>query len=513
MVAAALATAQGSSADTLVSIKGLTKRYALATVLRGVSFDIRKGEVHAVVGENGAGKSTLARCIAGFVEPNEGSLVIGGETVSTFAVGEAEQLGVVLIHQELALAEHLSVVANMFLGHELHSWSVLSERKMAAQSAEMLRQLGCSASPWQVVSDLPVSDRQMVEIAKALLRRARLIIMDEPTAVLTPREAENLFAQIDRLRREGVSVIYVSHKLDEVKRIADRVTVLRDGEYQGTWATSELSVHAIANLMVGRELEQIYPAKTEAVDRRVVLEVGQFLGETSRSPVTFAVRAGEVLGVAGLVGSGRTELFESIVGLRRSRAGELKLNGAALKPTGYRDALARGLAYITEDRKGRGLLLAESIGPNVSILDQILERQRLVDFGAEQRSSDWAISTFQIELPFKAVRVGRLSGGNQQKVLLAKSLLNAPDVIIVDEPTRGIDVGTRAEIYRLLRQLADAGKAVVVISSDLQEIIGLSDRVLVMRDHELAGTLSGDDVEERTIVQLATGARKMSEQV
>lgn len=500
-----------SPANVLVGIRGLTKRYALATVLRNVTFDILAGEVHAVVGENGAGKSTLARCIAGFVEPNDGIIIIDGESVSTFSVGEAERRGVVLIHQELALADHLSVVANMFLGHELHSWSVLNERKMAAQAAEMLAQLGCTASPWQVVSDLPVSDRQMVEIAKALLRRARLIVMDEPTAVLTPREAENLFTQIDRLRREGVSVIYVSHKLDEVKRIADRVTVLRDGKYQGTWLASELSVHAIANLMVGRELEQVYPVKAGEGDRRIALEVNAVLGETSRSPVSFAIRKGEILGVAGLVGSGRTELFESIVGLRRIAGGDLKLNGNALKPASYRDALARGVAYITEDRKGRGLLLAEPIGPNVSVLDQILKRQTLVDFAAERRSGEWAISTFQIELPFNTVRVGRLSGGNQQKVLLAKSLLNAPDVIIVDEPTRGIDVGTRAEIYRLLRQLADTGKAVVVISSDLQEIVGLSDRVLVMRDNELAGILSGADVDERTIVQLATGARKMGD--
>jgi ribose transport system ATP-binding protein len=262
----------------------------------------------------------------------------------------------------------------------------------------------------------------------------------------------------------------------------------------------------IANLMVGRELEQIYPPKSAKTARPPVLRVTSYLGETSRGPLSLDVRAGEILGVAGLVGSGRTELFESIVGLRRAKAGDVALHGQPLKPHTYRDALARGVAYITEDRKGKGLLLAETLGPNVAILDQILTRRKFVDFAGERRSSAWAISTFDIDVPFSSVRVGRLSGGNQQKVLLAKSLLNAPDVVIVDEPTRGIDVGTRVQIYRLLRRLADDGKAVVVISSDLQEIIGLSDRVLVMRDNSPVGLVSGDQVEERVIVQLATGA-------
>jgi len=504
------ATGEISSVPFAEAVR-LTKTYGLATVLDGVSLQVRSGEVHALVGENGAGKSTLARCLAGLVTPTSGSVAVGGCEVTTFSVREAERLGVVLIHQELALAEHLSVAANMFLGHELARGFVLDSRRMYAQAAAMLQRLGCGVDVRRPVGTLAVSDRQMVEIGKAMLRQARLVIMDEPTAVLTPNETEHLFAQIKLLTADGISVVYVSHKLDEVKRISDRVSVLRDGRHQGTWPTGELSASEIANLMVGRQLEQIYPPKSAIVDRPAILELAGFLGETSTGGFDFAVRRGEILGVAGLVGSGRTELFESLVGLRPGKAGELTLNGQTFAPRSYRDALAHGVAYITEDRKGKGLLLAEPIGPNVVILDQILSRQKLVDTARERRSSDWAISTFEIALPFGSVRVGRLSGGNQQKVLLAKSLLNAPDVIIVDEPTRGIDVGTRAQIYRLLRHLADEGKAVVVISSDLQEVIGLSDRVLVVRGNAPAGVLSGGNVNEQTIVQLATGARKVGE--
>ncbi|MCB9992099.1 MAG: sugar ABC transporter ATP-binding protein [Hyphomicrobiaceae bacterium] len=507
------AVAHPGKADApLVRIEGLTKQYGLATVLNGVSFYIEPGEVHALVGENGAGKSTLARCLAGFAVPSGGRIFVSGSEVQDFSVEMSERLGIVLIHQELALAEHLSVAANMFLGHELKKGFMLDRAAMNAAATDMLARLGCSIDVSRTVADLPVSDRQMIEIGKALLRNARLIIMDEPTAVLTPRETDQLFAQIERLRSQGVSVIYVSHKLDEVKRISDRVTVLRDGFYQGTWPTSELTAHEIANLMVGRELEQIYPPKSAIENRVEILSVDGFSGDTSRAPASFQVRAGEILGVAGLVGSGRTELFESIVGLRPSKGGKLSLQGRPFAPESYRDALAAGVVYITEDRKGRGLLLEESIPLNVAMIGQILENRRLVDLGEERKANDWAVAQFQIDAPFPGVRVGRLSGGNQQKVLLAKSLLKVPLLILVDEPTRGIDVGTRAQIYRMLRDLANEGKAVVIISSDLQEIIGLSDRVLVLQNNRLAGTLEEKDISESAIVQLATGVGAATDQ-
>jgi ribose transport system ATP-binding protein len=511
MTGATMRAAPATGDAPFVQAVEVVKTYGLATVLDRVSLDVRAGEVHALVGENGAGKSTLARCLAGLATPTAGRVLIGGMPVTDFSVREAERRGVVLIHQELALAEHLSVAANMFLGHELKRGWLLDTRRMHEQASATLRRLGCQVDAGQPVANLAVSDRQMVEIGKALLRSARLIIMDEPTAVLTPKEAEHLFAQIRTLTAHGVAIVYVSHKLDEVKLISDRVSVLRDGRCQGTWDTAELTASEIANLMVGRELEQIYPPKAASIDRPATLEAIGFLGETSRSPVSFAVRSGEIFGVAGLVGSGRSELFESIVGLRHAKGGELRLHAHPFAPHSYLDALRRGVAYITEDRKGKGLLLAEPIGPNVALIDQILSRQRFVNFAKEKRSSDWAVSTFHIDVPFRAVRVGRLSGGNQQKVLLAKSLIDVPGVVIVDEPTRGIDVGTRAQIYRLLRRLADEGRAVVVISSDLQEIIGLSDRVLVMRDHRSAGLLAGEEIDERAIVQLATGASKQDE--
>jgi ribose transport system ATP-binding protein len=508
-VARAMQRASWTS-PSVATIDKVSKRYGLATVLDTVSLDIRRGEVHAIVGENGAGKSTLARILSGFVEPNGGTVTIDGEIVAHFSVHRAERLGVVLIHQELALAEHLSVADNMFLGHELHCGSILSLKEMSRRARDMLFRLGCSAAPSQTVSSLPVSDKQMVEIAKALLREAKLIIMDEPTAVLTPREANNLFVQIENLRRQGVAIVYVSHRLDEVKRIADRVTVLRDGKCQGTWSIDAVTAQDIANLMVGRELSPIYPSKAAPGLRTTVLEARAFLGETSQAPASFDLRSGEIFGVAGLIGSGRTELFESMVGLRSRLGGELRLRGGAFDAETYRDSLRAGVVYITEDRKGRGLLLEEAIGLNVSLLDQILSRSNLVDRHKECRSSDWAIHDFRIDTPTRDIQVGRLSGGNQQKVLLAKSLLNKPSLIIVDEPTRGIDVGTRAQIYEKLRGLADGGVAVVVISSDMQEIIGLSDRMMVMRQNAVAGFLEGLDITEENIVQLAAGVAQNS---
>jgi ribose transport system ATP-binding protein len=499
-----IAASAPATAQPLVRLSQLSKRYGMTTVLDRVSLTIERGEVHAIVGENGAGKSTLAKCLSGFALPDGGEIAIDGQRAVIGTVEEAERRGIILIHQELALAEHLSVTANMFLGHEIRRGWLLESARMDREAAAMLGELGCHVDIHSDVGRLPVSDRQMVEIGKALLRKARLLIMDEPSAVLTTRETEHLFTQIERLRADGVSVIYVSHKLDEVKRIADRVSILRDGQYQGTWPIAELTTQQIANLMVGRELSEIYPPKSARPDRPVVLSVKDFLGEASAAPASFEVRAGEILGVAGLVGSGRTELFESLVGLRPSNGGQVELDGAAFAPTSFRSSIAAGIAYITEDRKGRGLLLAEAIAPNVVMLDQILANRKLVDPAQEERALEWATRQFRIEAPFPGVRVGRLSGGNQQKVLLAKYLINKPNIMIVDEPTRGIDVGTRAQIYLMLRDFANQGKAIVVISSDLQEIVGLSDRVMVMRENRVAGFL-GADASEENIVQLATG--------
>jgi ribose transport system ATP-binding protein len=369
----------------------------------------------------------------------------------------------------------------------------------------MLTRLGCYIDPSRAASSLSVPEKQMVEVAKALLREAKLIIMDEPTAVLTPRETENLFAQISRLKASGMSIIYVSHKLDEIKEISDRTTVLRDGVLQGTWDTGDLSVKQIAGLMVGRELGTIYPLKREAPAGEIVLRAENFEGELSSAPVSFEVSAGEILGVAGLVGSGRTELFESLVGLRPRRAGSLTLCGRKFRPMDYRDSLSAGAVYITEDRKSRGLLIDESLPINVGMLDQIISKRHLIDRRREREAGDWAVREFSISTPSPRARVAQLSGGNQQKTLLAKSLLNKPNLIIVDEPTRGIDVGTRAQIYRRLRTLAGGGNAVVVISSDMNEVIGISDRIMVMRENRVAGFVDGAAATEHAIVHLATG--------
>ena len=495
--------------DPILALTGVTKSFGPIEVLHGVDFALRPGEVHALIGENGAGKSTTMKILAGYLDPTGGDLTFEGQPMRFSGSDEAEARGIIMIHQEFNLAEHLGVDQNIFLGREIRRGFLLDHKAMREQSAELLARLQCRADPGERVSRISVPDKQMVEIAKALSRRARVLIMDEPTAVLTEKETEVLFTQIERLRDEGVAILYTSHKLGEVKRIADRVTVLRDGVMVRSDMTADVTEDDMAAAMVGRELSDLYPPKA-GQGGEPILEVRGVTVPGLVEDASLTLHKGEVLGIGGLVGAGRTELAEAIAGLR-PRHGSVTLRGQDLPAGDVAGAMKAGLAYLTEDRKGAGLLLEKSLRENLTL--PLLESfgRPLIDRRREEAALDKAIADFAIKVPERGMEVGNLSGGNQQKLLLAKTLLSDPEVVIIDEPTRGIDIGTKQQIYNLIAQLSAEGRSIIVISSEMPELIGLASRVIVMHAGRIAGELTGDAVTERGIVRLAMGLEGQGE--
>ncbi|WP_299652138.1 sugar ABC transporter ATP-binding protein [uncultured Jannaschia sp.] len=487
-----------------LTLSGIDRSFGDVQVLFDVDLVLNPGEVHALIGENGAGKSTTMKIMSGYLAPTAGQVLLD-DVPATFAGSQdAEGRGVVLIHQEFNLAEQLTVEQNVFLGHELRRGPFLDKRAMRARTQALLERLNCKVSPDARVRDISNPDKQMVEIAKALGREARVLVMDEPTAVLTEREAEVLFEQVDRLRAEGVAILFTSHKLDEVKRISDRVTVMRDGRVVAQATTAEMSEDDMATAMVGRDVSSLYPARTRPVGDEVVLAVRDLNVPGHATDVSFDLHRGEILGIAGLIGSGRTETMEGLVGLRTA-TGRIEMHGQQVRFDRPRAALAAGMAYLTEDRKARGLLLAKGMRENLTLQSLPDFTAFLIDERAEDRALDRAIADFDIRAPHRKVEVGNLSGGNQQKLLLAKTMLADPEIVIIDEPTRGIDIGTKQQIYAFIHALVADGKSVIVISSEMQEVIGLADRVLVMRQGRVAGELTGDGIGEDRIVRLAMG--------
>jgi ribose transport system ATP-binding protein len=493
--------------EVVLAVGGVSKRFGPVTVLEGIDFDIRSGEVHALIGENGAGKSTLMKILSGYEAPSAGSITLDGAPVSFASNLAAEKSGVILVHQEFNLADQLDVAANIFLGREIRRGPFLDTRRMEAEAREALAELDSTINPRARVRDLPVSDKQRVEIAKAVSHSLRVLILDEPTAVLTPREAEALFRVVAKLKADGVAIVYTSHKLDEVRRIADRITVLRDGRRVTTEPGASLTEDDMARLMVGRDLLTLFPPKAPpAATAAMALAVEKLTVPGKVWDASFHVRAGEILGFAGLVGAGRTELLEGVVGLREA-AGAVKCAGNELRITRYEDSVAAGLVYLTEDRKGRGLLVDKELTPNLTLLGLDRFTKPFIDGRAEAAALDEAITRFDIRVRDRSVLVRQLSGGNQQKLLIAKTMLVEPSVIVFDEPTRGIDIGTKQQIYELLVKLAAEGKAVIVISSEMLEVVGLAHRVMVMRSGRIVGELAGADINEDEIVRYATGLK------
>nr|WP_245243274.1 sugar ABC transporter ATP-binding protein [Pararhodobacter sp. SW119] len=486
-----------------MAISGVSHSFGAVQVLFDIDFDLRPGEVHALIGENGAGKSTTMKILAGYLRPTSGQILLNGAPVSFTGSQQAEAAGIVMIHQEFNLAQQLTVEENIFLGREIKRGPFLDHRRMQAESRALLQRLNSNVDPRARVSDISVPNRQMVEIAKALGREARVLIMDEPTAVLTARETEILLEQIDRLRAAGTAILYTSHKLDEVARIADRVTVLRDGRHVLEAPARELNTDRMAEAMVGRELSGLFPEKPE-VFGDPVLQVEGLSVPGLIQDAGFTLRRGEVLGFAGLVGAGRTELMEAVVGLRPA-SGRITIEGKPLKPGSVMAARSAGLVYLTEDRKEKGLLLGKNLRQNLTLLALDRFTRILIDRKAEAAALDRAVAEFDIRAGDLNMNAGNLSGGNQQKLLLAKTMLAEPRIVIIDEPTRGIDIGTKQQIYTFIAGLAAAGKSVIVVSSELPEVIGLSNRVVVMAAGRIAGILEGDDINEQTIVRLAMG--------
>ena len=490
----------------MLEARGIIKEFGPVRVLHSVDFAVRPGEVHAVVGENGAGKSTLVKILCGHYQLTAGEVYLEGKRLICHDVAEGERRGVVMIHQEFNLADALTVEENVFLGREYRKGPFLDRRRMREETRRLLAEVEAGIDPRAPVHALSVSQKQMVEIAKALARSARVLIMDEPTAVLTARETEALFRLIGRLTAAGVAIVYISHRLDEVKRISDRVTVLRDGHAVACRPTNELTPLEMAALMVGRDVADLFPPKVEGRGD-VALEVRHVSVPGAAHDCSFAVRRGEILGFAGLVGAGRTELMEGIFGLRRRAGGEILRDGRPIAVRTLADAVRHGMVYLTEDRKGKGLITSMPMAPNLTMLSLSTRPGWFIDRKAEAGALERAIETFEIRAPHRLVPVGLLSGGNQQKLSLAKQLEVGPEVIVFDEPTRGIDVGAKQQVYRLISRLAAQGKACIVISSELLEIVGLCHRAIVMREGRIVAELSGDDVNEEEIMRYATGVK------
>jgi ribose transport system ATP-binding protein len=490
-----------------VEFRDVTRSFGPVQVLHGVSFAIEPGRVYGLLGENGAGKSTLMKMLAGYLEPTSGEILVDGEPRHFRSSREAEAQGIVLIHQEFNLAEDLTIAQNIFLGHEKTRGWLLDDAAMRKEAAEVLRQVGLQASPDTRVRQLIVAEKQLVEIAKALARKARLLIMDEPTATLTPGETQRLFALMAQLKAEGVTLLYISHKLDEVERVTDEVIVMRDGRLVARQPTASLTRHDMANLMVGRELSDLFPPKEPAPHGPPLLQVRGFSVPGWARDVSFEVRPGEILGFAGLVGAGRTELFEGLLGLRDASGGEVAVAGKVVRLRNPREAANEGITYLSEDRKGKGLHVDFGLRENLTLMNVREYARPWLQPARERQALEQAVQAFGIRTGDLRQRASALSGGNQQKLALAKVLQPRPRVVVLDEPTRGVDVGAKRDIYFLIQRLAREGQAVIVISSELIELIGLCHRVAVMRGGVLTATLQDEQLSEEELISHATGTR------
>jgi inositol transport system ATP-binding protein len=489
-------------------MEGIFKEFSGVTVLRDVKLSVARGEVHALMGENGAGKSTLMKILSGIVQKDGGTISLKGEPVSIRTPREALTLGISMIHQELNPVRAMTVSENIFLGKEpCHRFTTVVDRKrQRAQTLELFREIGVPIDPDTKMADLSVAEMQLVEIVKAISSNSEIIIMDEPTSALSDREAGRLFDIIRELKAKGISIIYISHKMDEIFRICDTITVLRDGQYITTRPARELDHDTLVKLMVGREISQLFPT-ANAPKGEISLEVEGLAKEGVFKNISFKVRRGEILGVAGLMGAGRSEVLETIFGFRSANAGRIRINGRQVSIKSPADAIRHRLALITEDRQQTGLNLKASVKDNITLVDlkNFSRFGQVIDFKKENDAADAAIAELRIKTRNRNQIVRTLSGGNQQKVVLAKWLLNEPEIIILDEPTRGIDIGAKSEIYKIITQLAAAGKTIIMISSELEEIMGLCDRAIVLAHGRITAEFTRDAFSQEEILKAAMG--------
>lgn len=493
------------SKPPIIAVKGLTRDFPPVRALDDVSLAFESGMVHGLIGENGAGKSTLMNVLSGLIRPTAGRVLIDGRAIDFHSARDAQNAGIAMIHQELNLVPELSVADNIFLGRESRRMGLLDRRGMAEQAAAHLASVGSSVDPRALVGGLSIAQRQMVEIAKALSQQAKVIIMDEPTAVLTRREVALLFDLIARLRGRGVAIIYISHVLSEVLRICDRISVLRDGRLVTTRDNDgSLDDAQLAGLMVGREMTRQFPQQTDHEDQ-VTLKVQGLSAAGGVHDASFELRRGEILGFAGLIGAGRTELAEAVVGLRHRLGGEMELQGRPFAPPNLARSIAEGVTYLSEDRQGKGVVLGMPVTHNTTLASLRRYCHPLIHSGQELAATEQHIRKLGIRVGNPRQMIDTLSGGNQQKVALARWLEMEPAVLILDEPTRGVDVGAKAEIYRLIAELAARGLACMMISSELHELMGLCHRIAVMRGGRIVAIVDGPTATEEQIMHLAAG--------
>jgi ribose transport system ATP-binding protein len=499
------------TAAKLLSLSGVSKEFPGVKALSGVSFDLNRGEVHALVGENGAGKSTLMKILSGIYKKDSGEITYNGIQVNVASPIEAHHLGISIIHQELNLMPHLTVAENIFIGREDRSKGriFLNKNKQNVAAMKLLAELNLKLDPKTLVGDLTIAKQQMVEIAKAVSYRGEVIIMDEPTSSLTPAETDSLFQIIRTLKAAGKGIVYISHRLEELEQISDRITVIRDGEYVKTLKTTETNIPEVIALMVGRTVEQDQRPEVKASQGETILKVEGISTRNLLKSVSFELKRGEILGFAGLMGSGRTELARALIGADPKSEGKVFLKGEEVQIKSPSDAVKAGIGYLSEDRKRFGLLLIQNVTFNV-ILASIPVFSNKFGFLKNAPAAGIAresISQLKIRTPSEKQYVMNLSGGNQQKVVIAKWLTRNCDILIFDEPTRGIDVGAKDEIYKLLTNLASEGKSIIMISSELPEVLRMSDRIAVMCEGRLTGIIDNKDADQTTIMQYATKYR------
>lgn len=491
-----------NSQGHLLEMKNICKTFPGVKALDSVSFELEEGEVHALMGENGAGKSTLMKILTGTYKQDVGDVVYKGEVLEKRDERLTLSKGIAIIHQELSYVPYLTIAENMFLGREIVRHGVLQQKEMNIKAAEWLKNLGVDLNPKRTMNSLMVSEQQMVEIAKAVSYDASIIVMDEPTSAIADREVENLFRVIGELKAKGVAIIYISHKMDEILRISDRVTVFRDGRLVDTFKSSDVDIDQIIVAMVGRKLTDVFPDR-ECHPGEEMLRVEGLTRDGVFENVSFSVRRGEVVGFAGLMGAGRTETMRCIYGLDKLDSGKIFVKGKEITIRTPKDAIANGIGLVNEDRKGVGLVLSLSVKHNLTLSNvNKYFKSPIINQKRENELADKQIHDLTIKTPTRNQIVGNLSGGNQQKVVLGKILLDESDILIMDEPTRGIDIGAKAEIYQLINDLAQQGKAVIVVSSEMPELIGLSDRVIVMHEGKIKGEINQkDEIKQEKIME------------
>lgn len=492
--------------EMLLQLRGIIKDFPGTRALKEVNLQVAKGEVHAVIGENGAGKSTLMNIIAGVFPQTAGTIEFEGKEVHFFSPLDAQKLGIGIVHQEISLCPQISVAENIYMGRLPKTKAgMVDYKKMHRECEELFKNFSAQISPKAKVMDLSIAEQQIVEIVRSLSLDCKLIILDEPTSSLTEVETRDLFKVVNHLREQGISVLYISHRLSEVIEICDRVSVYRDGEYVDTQNVCDINTDKMVSMMVGRTLESIYPAKSKHIAEEELLKVSGFSRQGKFEDISFSLRRGEILGFSGLIGAGRSEVARAICGIDPKESGVVEIKGKKVNIRDYKDAISKGLAYITEDRKGDGLFIDYNIKQNISAAAlRKVKKGKLLDDRKETKLAEDYVKKIKIKVSSLKQLCSSLSGGNQQKVLFAKWLAVEPEILIIDEPTKGINVGVRLEIYKILRELCDSGKGVIVISSDLPEVIGLCDRVIIMREGVVSGVVSENEINEEAIMRAAS---------